>query len=204
MASLVAWVLVAPVEGPEVACAATPLIAEVEAKAPPVEATRKLRAWLGYARGEALAAEHEGDTARCYALVRDLAARASEIEVVVGKATADRARAEAARLRAEEAARAEQGWRRRRGILIANVTASAFFSLVAVTLLTVPWIVSEVELRAQGDSNPVPGIISSAIGGPMLVAAAIPLGVWSVRLKRHRQQRPVVARLGGAGLRLEF
>lgn len=30
MASLVAWVLVAPVEGPKVACAATPLIAEVQ------------------------------------------------------------------------------------------------------------------------------------------------------------------------------
>jgi len=36
------------------------------------------------------------------------------------------------------------------------------------------------------------------------VAAGIPLAVWSVRLHRHRKQRPVVARLGGPGLRLEF
>lgn len=213
---LVAWVLVAPAEGAGQACAATPLLAEVEAKVPPGEATRKLRAWLGYARNETLAAEREGDAARCDAVVRELGARAGQIEAVAGKGAADRVRVEADRVRAEEAARAaaaappppppptpEEQWQRRRRRLIGHVTASAFFTLVGLTLSTVPWIVIRASDSTE-DGGVIGAIIMTEVGAPVFVAAGIPLAVWSVRLHRHRDQRPVVARLGGAGLRFEF
>ncbi len=222
VASLVAWVLVGPVQGAGQGCAATPWIAEAEAKVPPGETTRKLRAWLGYARGEALAAEREDDAARCVRVVRELAARAGELEALVGKATADRVRAEADRIQAEEARRAraedaarraatapppatpEQQWKRRRGRLVANVAASACFTLIGLTLATVPWIAHAAACRSSSDCEPLGAIFSTVIGAPVLVAAGIPLAVWSVRLHRHRKQRPVIARLGGSGLRLEF
>ncbi len=74
----------------------------------------------------------------------------------------------------------EQRWKRRRGVLIAKGTASAFFTLVGLTLSTVPWI-AHAACNPEGDCEPLGAIYATVVGALVLMAATIPLAVWSVR-----------------------
>ncbi len=216
----------APPPPPEGAsrCAATPMIAEAEANVTHTEDTQRLRAWLSYARNQAPALEAESDPVKAWQRCSELLLEFATMYARFDAAAAQQARAAAAELALSKPIQPppppappkpikqpptpEQQWKRRHRIIIANLTASAFFTTVGVLTVTVPLLV----VAACRANNPMQqcggdaggGIYAGVFGGSAVIAGGIPLAVWWVRLHRHRRHRPVAARLTGAGLSLAF
>ena len=205
-------------------CAATAMITEAEANVAHTEDTRRLRAWLSYARNQAPALAAERDPVEAWQRCRELLLEFATMYAKFDPAAAQQARDAAAALALSKPIRPpaalapprpikppltpEQQWQRRRRIIIANLTASAFFATAGLLTVTIP-LIAVAACRADepreycgGDAGG--GILTGTLGGSVLIASGIPLAVWWVRLHRHRQQRPVTAQLTGGGLRLAF
>lgn len=211
-------------------CAATAMISEAEANVAHTEDTRRLRAWLSYARNQAPALAAERDPVEAWQRCRELLLEFATMVAKFDAAAAQQARDAAAALALSKPVRPppsppalappepikppstpEQQWQRRRRILIANLAASAFFATAGILTVTIP-LIAVAACRADKPrqeyytcgSDAGGGILTGALGGSVVIASGIPLAVWWVRLHRHRRQRPVTAQLTGGGLRLAF
>ncbi len=106
----------------------------------------------------------------------------------------------------------EQRWRRRDRVLVANLTLSAIFTASGLLIATALPISDAVAARKNpgGLNEGYATLFGSPIGASIAIIAAVPLVVWSVRLKRHRSQGIAVLRgrgrlqVSGPGLRLDF
>lgn len=208
-------------------CSATAMIAGARAKVP--ASSEQLRARIDAASASAQAAERASERhERRRHCVAALLAYADLAPEVYG---GERGESEATRAKQIAVATShgvdaysspgaplptptpEQQWERRRRRLVGHTAASGVFTGIGAVMLTAPWIVLAASCGPENPCEGLGAIWLSGFGAPIFVASVIPLGIWAVRLHRHKHAPPPGlalsrgrARLGlsGSGFRLEF